>query len=418
VDREGIGRESPLSMPSPSYRALFSHRYAKSVVFGLLLSRTAAYMWRLTIVLLVLEYFHSPVLAGAVALVGWLPGSLLSPLAGALLDRHKKLPLVLLDYGIAASTNSAIALLAITQTLRPSFLLALVALGSLTGPLSNSGLRTLLPAFVPSRLWDQLNAVDSITADIAAVGGPALAGLCVAAIGPPWTILLIVVVLISAALSIAPMKESSPSTDGDGWGQVIKDAIGGVRYVFLHPILRALIATQPIANVGFGMLQIILPVRILQTLHGSSRDVGFVWACFGLAGVLGALIAARIRTIDREVRWMTLSLVLQGVALAPALFVDRLLPVYVGVTIAGAMTGLHDVALFSLRLRTLDARWLGRAMTISMHLNSIGEPIGAGVAGLIVESHLLLASWIVPVVFAGAGAITPGIFAASGHRAA
>jgi hypothetical protein len=418
VDREGIGRESPLSMPSPSYRALFSHRYAKSVVFGLLLSRTAAYMWRLTIVLLVLEYFHSPVLAGAVALVGWLPGSLLSPLAGALLDRHKKLPLVLLDYGIAASTNSTIAVLAITQTLRPSFLLALVALDSLTVPLSNSGLRTLLPAFVPSRLWDQLNAVDSITADIAAVGGPALAGLSVAAIGPAWTMLLIVIVLVSAALSIVPVKEPSPTIHASGWGQIIKDAIGGVRYVFLHPILRALIATQPIANVGFGMLQIILPVRILQTLHGSSRDVGFVWACFGLAGVLGALVAARIRTIDREVRWMTVTLVLAGVALLPALFIDRLPSVYVGMAIAGAMTGLHDVALFSLRLRTLDARWLGRAMTISMHLNSIGEPIGAGVAGLIVESHLLLASWIVPVVFAGAGAITPGIFAASGHRAA
>jgi hypothetical protein len=404
-------------MPSPSYRALFAQRYAKSVVLGLLLSRTAAYMWRLTIVLLVLEYFHSPVLAGAVALLGWLPGSLLSPVAGALLDRHTKLPLVVLDYGIAASTNATIAVLAITQTLQPSFLLALVALGSLTVPLSNSGLRTLLPVFVPSRLWDQLNAVDSITADIAAVGGPALAGLCVATIGPPWTMLLIVIVLVSAALSIAPVKEPRPSTDSGGWGQVIKDAIGGVRYVFLHPILRALLATQPIANVGLGMLQIILPVRILQTLHGSSRDVGFVWACFGLAGVLGALAAARIGMIDREVRWMTVTLVLQGLAFLPALFVDRLPSVYVGTTIAGAMTGLHDVALFSLRLRTLEPRWLGRGITISMHLNSIGEPIGAGIAGLIVESHLLLASSIVPIVFAGAGAITPGIFAASGRRA-
>jgi hypothetical protein len=271
---------------------------------------------------------------------------------------------------------------------------------------------------VPSRLWDQLNAVDSITADIAAVGGPALAGLCVATIGPPWTMLLIVIVLISAALSIAAVKEPRPSTGGGGWGQVIKDTIGGVRYVFLHPILRALIATQPIANVGLGMVQIILPVRILQTLHGSSRDVGFVWASFGLAGVLGALAAARIRTIHREVRWMTVTLVLQGLAFLPPLFIDRLPSVYVGTTIAGAMTGLHDVALFSLRLRTLEPRWLGRGITISMHLNSIGEPIGAGIAGLIVESHLLLASWIVPIVFAGAGVITPGIFAASSHRAA
>jgi Major Facilitator Superfamily len=286
-----------------------------------------------------------------------------------------------------------------------------------TVPLSSSGLRTLLPVFVPSRLWNQLNAVDSITADIAAVGGPALAGLCVATIGPPWTMLLIVIVLISAALSIAAVKEPRPSTGGGGWGQVIKDTIGGVRYVFLHPILRALIATQPIANVGLGMVQIILPVRILQTLHGSSRDVGFVWASFGLAGVLGALAAARIRMIHREVRWMTVTLVLQGLALLPALFIDRLPSVYVGTTIAGAMTGLHDVALFSLRLRTLEPRWLGRGITISMHLNSIGEPIGAGIAGLIVESHLLLASWIVPIFFAGAGAITPGIFATSGHRA-
>jgi MFS family permease len=373
-------------------------------------------MWRLTIVLLVLEYFHSPVLAGTVALLGWLPGSLLSPVAGALLDRHTKVSLILLDYGIAACTNSTIAVLAITGTLRPAALLILVALGSLTVPLSNSGLRTLLPAFVPSRLWDQLNAVDSITADIAAVGGPALAGICVAAIGPRWTMLLIVLVLVSAAVSIIPVKEPAPSTQAGGWGRVIKDAIGGVRYVFLHPILRALIATQPIANVGLGMLQIILPVRILQTLQGSSQDVGFVWAGFGLAGVLGALTAARIRTMDREVRWMTVTLVLQGVAVLPALFIQRLPFVYLGMAIAGAMTGLHDVALFSLRLRTLESRWLGRGITISMHLNSIGEPIGAGIAGLIAQTHLLFASWVVPIVFGGAGAITPGVFAASGYR--
>jgi hypothetical protein len=374
-------------------------------------------MWGLTIILLVLEYFRSPALAGAAVLLGWLPGSLLSPIAGALLERHTKVPLILLDYGIAICTNSTIALLALTRTLREPSFLALVAIGSLTLPLSSAGLRTLLPRIMPASLWDQLNAIDSATANLAAVCGPALAGLCVAAFGARWTMLMTGAFLIGAAICILRVKEPPPMRTPSGWREVRREARQGLRYVFSHPVLRALISTEPIANVGLGMLQVALPVLILRGLHGTSRDVGFVWACFGFAAVLGALTSAHLPMLDREVRWMAITLIFAAGAYAGGLFANRLVFVFLGMTLAGAMTGFHDVALFSLRMRTIERSWLGRGITISMHLNSVGEPIGAAASGVFAQSHLQLVLWLIPSLYVSAGLITPRIFAASTRRA-
>ncbi len=53
---------------------------------GLLLGRVGGSMTFVALVLFVLERYHSPQLAGATAFMAFLPGVVVSPLAGALLD--------------------------------------------------------------------------------------------------------------------------------------------------------------------------------------------------------------------------------------------------------------------------------------------------------------------------------------------
>jgi hypothetical protein len=45
------------------------------------------------------------------------------------------------------------------------------------------------------------------------------------------------------------------------------------------------------------------------------------------------------------------------------------------------VTGVRDIAMFSLRQRAIDPAWLGRAMSISMSLNMLGFPLGSALAG-------------------------------------
>ena len=69
------------------------------------------------IVLFTLDEYDSPALAGLVTLAYILPGILVSPIAGALLDRHGRVRLIILDYIVAGSTLGIIALLALSDRL-------------------------------------------------------------------------------------------------------------------------------------------------------------------------------------------------------------------------------------------------------------------------------------------------------------
>ncbi|TME89668.1 MAG: hypothetical protein E6I43_00270, partial [Chloroflexi bacterium] len=81
-----------------TYRDLFRIRSFPRLATSVMLARTASQMMLLTLVLFVLQRFHSPSLAGVTVFLSIAPGVALSPIAGALLERHGRVRLITLDY--------------------------------------------------------------------------------------------------------------------------------------------------------------------------------------------------------------------------------------------------------------------------------------------------------------------------------
>src|SRR5947209_4483149 len=82
----------------------FAYLYA-----SLLAGRVSGQMVAVALILFVLSRYHSPQLAGVTAFVAITPGLLLSPIAGALLDRYGRARLVMLDNMVAAATAVLVA---------------------------------------------------------------------------------------------------------------------------------------------------------------------------------------------------------------------------------------------------------------------------------------------------------------------
>src|SRR5438132_8493432 len=97
-----------------------------------MLARTASQIMLLTLVLFVLQRFHSPSLAGVTVFLSIAPGVALSPIAGALLDRHGRMRLITLDYLVGFVTLALIARLDLSGGLAPWGRLPSVRIGSLT----------------------------------------------------------------------------------------------------------------------------------------------------------------------------------------------------------------------------------------------------------------------------------------------
>ncbi len=366
----------------PSYRALFAIPGLPRLVGSMVLARISGQMVSLVLVLFALERYGSPAVAGAVTFLAIAPGLVCSPIAGALLDRHGRTRLVVVDYAVGALSLFLIASLATAGALPVGLLLGIVTVNSLTGPLSNTGVRTLFPVLVPPPLWERANAIDSNGYVIASIFGPALAGSIVAFAGAPAA--LVVTGAFSACAAAVALGIRDPSPRGEN-GALLGDAWRGLVYVARHPTLRSLAVTISIANVGWGLFFIALPVLVLHRMGGDAATVGSLFALLGAVGFFAVLLMGRISTRGREPLLFGMAMLGQAVAFTIALFSDGdLVRVSLAMMVLGLATGPFDVTLFTLRQRRTDPAWMGRAFAVSMALNFAGFPIGSALGGALV----------------------------------
>lgn len=383
-----------------SYRRLFAVDGFPRFVASMLLARLAGQMVALVLVLFVLQRYASPELAGFATFLSIAPGVVVSPVAGALLDRHGRTRLVVMDYLVAAAALGLIAALAMADRLPVPLFLGIVAVASLTQPLSNTGVRTLFPLLVPPPLWERANAIDSNGYVVSSIFGPALAGALVAALGAEAALAATGAAFGAAALATVGLKDPGARTSG---GRLLRDAWAGVRYVVANPTLRGLAAVVSTWNVAQGLFFLALPVLVLQRLGQGPAVVGQLFALLGVSAFISVLLFGRMATEDRERALFVGSILGSVAAFVLMLFATELATVALGMLILGVATGPFDIALFTLRQRRTDPAWLGRAFAVSMYLNYAGFPVGSALGGILAGAS---------VAAALAAAIAIGVFTA------
>ena len=119
-----------------SYRALFALPSFGRLLAGMQIARIGQAMMSVTFVLFALEIYHSPSLAGFATFCVIAPGLVVSPIAGALLDRHGRTRLVVLDYLVALASLTVIGGLGLAGMLPAWLLMTIASVASLTTPLS------------------------------------------------------------------------------------------------------------------------------------------------------------------------------------------------------------------------------------------------------------------------------------------
>jgi MFS family permease len=386
-----------------NYRALLAIPGFGRLAAGTFLGRMANQMFEIALVLFVLQRFHSPTLAGLTIFMSIVPGLLVSPLAGALLDRHGRVRLIILDHFLAATVMTAIVALSLTGHLTPYLLVPMVGVMSLTAMLSGGGIRSLVPLLLPRHLWGRGNAVDSSGYMITSILGPAIGGVLVGLVGGEATLAVVAVTWAVTAFTYIGIPDPR-AEEGDPGASLFRSALGSVGYVLGNRTLRGLAASMSLSNVGYGMMIVLVPVLVLQHLHGNSAQVGGYFAASGAVGTVAGLVYGHHYREGGENRTVAVT----GLVSAGSVLLLAFSGSYAMVLAAGMIFGLSigpgDVSMFSLRQRRTEVAWLGRAMAISMSLNYAGSPIGSALAGPLLAVSLRMA-FIVAAIIAASGAL-------------
>lgn len=381
-----------MSQPSaqsrtPSYGNLFRVQGFKPLLATALLSRTGLMMATVAFVLFALQRYHSAAIAGVTVFLLVFPGLALSPINGALLDRFGRTRMMALDLTITAASVLLIAVLAVLNALSGAALLVIVAIASLTGTLSSGGTRALFPLVVPKALWERANAADVMSYGLAAIVGPALAGVITQWAGGPGALVVVAALYLGAALPLARVAE--PPVRLARSASVLQDARDGITYVVRSRSLRWLAVVMFVINAGWGIVTVALPLAVFAR-GGGAGVVGAVLGVEGLVGVPAAILGGRLDTRGRERAIVALCAVAFGAATL-VLLAPSLVALYLGLAIIGAANGPLNIVVFALRQRRTAPAWFGRAFAISMSLNYAGMPIGAALAGALAGRSLTVA---------------------------
>ncbi len=330
----------------------------------------------------------------------WMPWLLISLPAGALIDRMRRRPvLILADVGRAAVLLSVPAayfadVLTIWQ---------LYAVGFLTGVLTvffDVAYQSYLPSLVERRQLGDGNSKLEISRSGAGLAGPGLAGVLVELVTAPVAILGDAIsFLVSAALLGRIRREERFVKPANGT-RLRAEIVEGVRYVLGHPYLRPSMAFVAGSNFFGQILWTMFLVYAVRRLEWSPATIGLVLTLGNLGFLAGAVLAPRIGTRLGVGPTLVGSAVLGGwplllVPLAPAGY--SIPAVVAAVAIASFGGVLYNVVAISLFQAITPDRLLGR-MNASRRFVVWGViPLGSLASGG-------LAAWIGlrPTLFVGA----------------
>jgi hypothetical protein len=383
-----------------SYAQLIRLPDVPALLSAMALGRLAARMFAIAIVFHALTAFGSPRTAGWIAFAAVAPGLVVSPLAGAFLDRVGALRGIIADLTLSAAVTIVLAGCIWTGRATPPLVFSLTAVYAMSSPLGAAGVRVLLPRLVPARALDRANALDTAVDAVVDVAGPSLAGLLVGVAGSTAAFAVIAAVYAMAGVSLALVRGASASPQQSmGLRNLafVRQGIEGVAFVIGRPVLRGLAIGYALNMVTWGILWVAVPVSAARCSDGQAWEsvTGLIWAGAGLVGGGGALVSGQLGMFGREQRGMMLCMVVTALAAGSMAVTFGLPALALGVVLAGLAAGPIDVGVLTLRQRRTDPAHLGRVLAVSMSLNLAGLPVGTALGGILV-------AWSPPSAFLAA----------------
>ena len=239
-------------------------------------------------------------LAGSAADVGlinasrWLPYLLLGLVAGALVDRWPRRPVLIAADLVRALLLGIIPLLALTGHLNIWLLATFLAVFGLFSLAGDAAFQSIVPRLVPAAQLTRAHARLDQSDAASQASGPALAGGLISMIGAPLAILADAVSYLFSGLILLGMKVDEPKAKPAKGSSMRRDIGEGLRWVYGHPRLAPMALGTHAWFVCNGLQGAVVAPFALASLHFSPLVYGVVLAAQGVGGLLGSLNAARL----------------------------------------------------------------------------------------------------------------------------
>lgn len=341
---------------------------------------------RVALPIYVLKLTGSPAPVSGIVLAGFLASLTFGTVAGPYVDRWDRRRVVVLISILQALV--LLPLLAVGSAHRVWIVVAVAfaesALSQFFGPAESA----LLPRLVPTGQLAAANSLSSLGNWTGRLTGPAAGGLVTAALGLGGAAMLDAGTFAVAALLCALITGGHRADHGAAQARhLLHELAEGLRAITGNRIARAILIFIIVTSVGEGMMDTLFAVYVTRTLHGGSRQMGWLLSAQAVGGILGSAAGTRVASRFRPVAQASACFALFGLV-DLAIFNyprwdTRLWPVIVMFFLIGMPGVLAFVTMLTLFQLQAPDQLRGRMFAALAVGQAAAAMLGAAVAGLL-----------------------------------
>ena len=233
---------------------------------------------------------------GLVGVAELTPVLFLMVIAGNAADRYPRRNIGIFAHAVLTLAASGLALLSWLDGPTWAIYALLVMVGTARAFASPS-VNTILPQLLPPAEFANANAWLSSTFQLAAISGPAIGGMLIAATGAATVSFALAAVgqfIFIAMLRTMPVKAPAPAASR----RSASDVFAGFRFVRANPLFLSAI-TLDLFAVLFGGAVALLPIFAKDILAVGPAGLGYLRAAPGIGALSMALITTRLKPWQR-----------------------------------------------------------------------------------------------------------------------
>jgi len=321
------------------------------------------------------------------AMMAVLPRVLISPIAGALVDRWNRRVVMILADGLIALAVIVLAVLFALDEVQIWQVYALMFIRATGAAFHWPAMQASTTLMVPEKHLSRIAGLNQALLGMASIAAPLLAALLLEVL-PLQAILMIDV--LTAVLAITPLffifvpqPERAETTEQTSKPSIATDLSEALRYLKAWPALLMVLVIAMVVNLLAFPAMSLQPLLVTEHFAGGALQLAWLQSTVGIGMVAGGITLSVWGGFKRRVVTGLVALGLSGIGFAVVgLVSENALPLALGaMLLAWFMNAIANGSLFAALQAIVPADMQGRVFTLLQSGAGVMVPLGLAIAG-------------------------------------
>src|SRR5215813_8527287 len=357
---------------------LRKHRDYRLLYTGQLVSMFGSMITYVAVPYQVFELTHSSFLVGMLGASQLIPLLIFALWGGAYADAMDRRRLLIVSEIVMTAGSLALAINGMFAHASVALIFLVSALMSACNGFHRPALDAMTPRLVDREDLTAVSALNFFRFSISSIGGPALGGICINALGYMPTYMIDVASFIVSLISVAAIRRMPPSDQAAPPG--IESIRQGLKYALGRPELIGTYAVDMVA-MTFAMPMALFPS--MSDVWGGSSAAGWLYSAMSFGSLFTTIFSGWTSKVIRHGAAVVIAAAIWALAIVFVGFSSSLPLAVVCLAMAGAADSVSGVFRGTIWNETIPSDLRGRLAGVEMISYISGPLMGNARAGLV-----------------------------------